>query len=92
MLRGTLPPWRSSTASAAPRSERAFWLWKPVWKIALAISPSLGVGERLRVGIARGRGPGVTMLTRSSVHWAERIVATSSSHGVVKSSEQRASG
>ena len=32
------------------------------------------------------------MLTRSSVHWAERMVATSSSQGVVKSSEQRASG
>ena len=42
-------------------------------------------------GSAR-KSPGVTRLTRSSVHCAERIVATSSSHGVVKSSEQRASG
>ena len=34
----------------------------------------------------------VTRLTRSSVHWAERIVATSNSSGVWKSSEQVASG
>ena len=35
---------------------------------------------------------GVTLFTRSSVHCAERMVATSSSSGVEKASEQRASG
>ena len=51
----------------------------------------VGVGKRLRAGVP-ANSSGVTRLTRSSVVWAERIVATSSSHGVVKSSEVRASG
>ena len=63
---------------AAPRSERAFWLWKPVGKIAFAISPSSASANAAGVG-KRANSSGVTMLTRASVHWAERIVATSSS-------------
>ena len=39
-----------------------------------------------------GTGSLVTWLTRTSVHWAERIVATSNSRGDWKSSEQVASG
>ena len=37
-------------------------------------------GHRVRGREARNNS-GVTMLTRTSVHWAERMVATSSSHG-----------
>ena len=36
--------------------------------------------------------PGVTMLTRLSVHWAERIVATSNSHGELCVSSQTTPG
>ena len=39
-----------------------------------------------------GKEPRVTMLTRLSVLWAERIVATNSSKGVVKLSSHLASG
>jgi hypothetical protein len=38
------------------------------------------------------KSSGVTVLTRASVHWADRIVATSSSHGVVQVSSVRGSG
>ena len=40
--------------------------------------------RRRRVGYLRNRSL-VTMFTRTSVHWAERIVATSSSSGLLKS-------
>src|SRR5690606_18662427 len=40
----------------------------------------------------RANNTGVTLLTLRSVHWADRMVATRSSRGVVKSSSQCASG
>src|SRR5207247_1425222 len=52
-------------------------------------APARGAGRAARAQSRADRyfakGPGVTMFTRSSVHWAARIVATRSSSGLVKS-------
>src|ERR1700722_4433247 len=50
-----------------------------------ALAIAAGVGKRRK-------STGVTMLTRASVHCAERMVATSSSHGLRCSSAQVAPG
>ena len=76
---------------AAPINDLALLRKKPVEWIASSTSlwsapaKASGVGKRSNSG-------GVTRLTRSSVHCAERIVATSSSHGVRNVSEHLASG
>ena len=53
---------------------------------------AVGARRRRRRSDSGRTAPGVTRLTRRSVHCAERIVATTSSSGVVKSSSQCASG
>ena len=65
---------------AAPWMDLALLWKKPVVRIRAssygrgALDIAAGVGKRRK-------SSGVTMLTRTSVHWAERIVATSSSQG-----------
>ena len=51
----------------------------------------VGVGEVAGVGY-RANSAGVTLFTISSVHWADRIVATSSWNGIRATSAHSASG
>ena len=57
-------------------------LWKPGGEITSASSGLVAPRRAPRASGQRRNSPGVTSLTRASVHWAERITATSSSHGV----------
>ena len=52
---------------------------------ARAAASAAGSGQRRN-------NSGVTMFTRLSVHWAERMVAITSWNGVAKSREQWAAG
>ena len=58
------------------------------------IFSSVGSGARaIASGVGKRRNSsGVTLFTRSSVHWAERIVAQTSWNGVSRSSSQSTSG
>ena len=49
---------------------------KPVERISSSTS-ACEPAARARASGYRAKSAGVTMLTRTSVHWAERIVATS---------------
>src|SRR5450432_1608526 len=76
---------------AVPLRLLAFWRKKPVVRMSAS---SLGSGA---FAMASGVGyflksAGVTRLTRSSVHWADRIVAQTSWKGVSRSSSQSTSG
>src|SRR5207249_1997448 len=85
------PGARPRPVPAMPTIERAFARKKPVeW-----ISPSsVARSAAVQSGAVRyfRKSAGVTMFTRSSVHWAARIVATTSSSGVEKLSAILASG
>src|SRR5918996_143018 len=87
-LRGTSPPNRSTRAVAMPMRLRVLFRKKPVdWMIC-----SSSAGSAAARSSGRGYLPntdGVTMLTRSSVVCADRIVATSSSYGLECSSAHR---
>src|ERR1039457_1621958 len=77
---GTWPLNSETTLRAAPWMDFALLWKKPVVRIIFSSS------ARGAVDIAWGGGKslnnsGVSMLTRMSVHWAERIVATRSSQG-----------
>src|SRR5689334_1364965 len=65
---------------AAPISERALLLKNPVDRISFASSSceALAIASIVEYFLKR---PGVTLLTRSSVHCADKIVATSNCHG-----------
>ena len=64
---------------------------KPVERISCSSSAGSAAAKAAALRYF-ANSAGVTLFTRSSVHCAERIVATSSSSGVAKSREQRASG
>ena len=88
---GISPPWCSTTARAIPSNDFAL-LWKnPVGRISASSTAGLAAASARACG-NRSKSAGVTMLTRASVHCAERIVATSNSYGFEKSSSQVASG
>src|SRR5215467_7130860 len=90
-VRGTTPPWSSTSACPMPMSDLALALKKPVEWISVSRvegrARAKSSAVRYRVKSVR-----VTALTRSSVHCADRIVAARSSRGVVKSSSIPAFG
>ncbi len=63
-------------------SERALLLKNPVERMSLANSSCEALAKSSMAGYFL-KSPGVTLLTRSSVHWAERIVATSNCQALV---------
>ena len=69
----------------------AFWRKKPVLRMMLSSAGSGAFAIACGVGYRRNSS-GVTMLTRSSVHCADRIVAHTSWNGVSRSSSQSTSG
>lgn len=82
MVCGTLP-WNSSVMTRpAPWIDFALLRKKPVVRISSsnsgreAAAIALGVGKALK-------SAGVTRLTRTSVHWADKIVATRSCHALL---------
>jgi hypothetical protein len=91
IVRGTSPPCCVTIAFAAPRIERPLALKNPVDRISRSIAPA-GAAASAAASGNRAKSAGVTWLTRSSVHWAERIVETRSSSGEACSSEHPASG
>ncbi len=58
----------------------------------LVISSALSASAKARASGKRAKRVGVTWFTRSSVHCADKMVATSSCSGPSKSNSQRASG
>ncbi len=80
MSRGTWPPKSEKILRAAPEMDLALLLKKPVERMSWASSAWFAAAKSWTVGYLR-KSPGVTMLTRRSVHCAERIVATSNSQG-----------
>ena len=90
-VRGTSPPWRSTMARQQPITLRALLRKKPVGRIVSSSSAGSASARSFAVRYRRKR-VGVTWLTRSSVHWAARMVAISSWSGVLKSSITREPG
>src|ERR671935_199956 len=88
---GPSPPWRSTSAFDIPSSERVLARKNPVERMSFSRLGGRARASSRAVGYLR-KSSGVTMFTRSSVHCAERIVATSSSNGVRNSSAMVASG
>ena len=80
MVRGTFPPCDRTISRDAPRIDFAFDRKKPVDRISSSRRSCVAEAIVLASGNSRKRA-GVTMFTRASVHWAERIVATRSSNG-----------
>ena len=70
------------TRFAAPTIDFDLLLKNPVLLMSCASTSGRTAAKSCGVGYFLNR-PGVTSLTRLSVHCAERIVATSSSHGFV---------
>ena len=69
------------TRFAAPTIDLALLLKNPVDRISWASTSGLTAAKSAGVGYF-ANSPGVTSLTRLSVHCADRIVATSNSHGL----------
>ena len=93
MVSGTLP------ADARPRRRArppgwtcVFWRKKPVALDQRLDPRRVGGGQRLRASGSAANSAGVTRFTILSVHWADRMVATTSSHGERWSSSHQASG
>src|ERR1039457_192200 len=76
----TWPLNSETTLRAAPWMDFALLWKKPVVRLILSSSARVAVDIACGVG-KRLNNSGVAMLTRTSVHWAERIVATRSSQG-----------
>ena len=76
---------------AAPTIDLALLLKKPVLRMSCASTSGRTAAKSCGVGYLANR-PGVTSLTRLSVHCAERMVATSNSQGLLWCSAQVASG
>jgi len=91
MVRGTLPPKSAITRFAAPTIDLALLLKKPVLRMSFANTSGATAAKSAIVGYL-ANNPGVTSLTRLSVHCAERIVATRSSQGLWCSNAHVASG
>ena len=82
MLRGTSPPKSLMIFRAAPTSDFDLLRKKPV--VRMSSSNSSGWSEAKASGVGYfWKSTGVTMLTRTSVHCAERMVATSSSQALL---------
>src|SRR5258708_357020 len=79
---GTLPAYSLTTFCALPMTDFALLRKKPVERISGSSCSGVSTAKSFGVGYLRNR-MGVTILTRTSVHWAERMVATRSSHGLV---------
>lgn len=78
IVRGTRPPKRSSSARLMAWRACVFWRKNPVGR--MSASSSCGSARAKSSGVRkRAKSCGVTRLTMASVHWAERMVATSSS-------------
>src|SRR5262249_38365540 len=91
MVRGTRPPNSDTIFFAAPVIDLALLLKSPVDRISCARTSVSTAAKSAGVGYL-ANSPGVTSLTRLSVHCAERIVATSSSQGLRCVSAQVTSG
>src|ERR1035438_1412904 len=76
MVFGTTPPNSPTTRCAAPTIDFALLLKNPVLRISFASTSWRTAAKSRGVGYLAKR-PGVTSLTRLSVHCAERMVATS---------------
>src|SRR6185437_15855263 len=80
MVHGTCPPCSSTSARAMPTRCRAL-LWKKL-HVSMSCSTSETVAPASSAADGnRAKSAGVTMFTRTSVHWALSMVATSSSYG-----------
>ena len=88
---GTSPPKRSSKACAIPMMLFVFERKKPVDWMTVSTSEGSACARSAAVGYFANNA-GVTMLTRSSVVCADRIVATRSWNAFSCASAQRASG
>ena len=78
MVSGTSPPCRSSRACAIPMMDLVLFRKNPVLWISCS-STAGSAPARSRAERYFANRAGVTMLTRASVDWADRMVATSSS-------------
>ena len=81
MVLGISPPNSPSTFCAAPIRALDLLLKKPVERISWPNSAWLACAKSETVGYFLNK-PGVTSLTRLSVHCADRMVATSSSQAL----------
>lgn len=81
-VRGTLPPNSDTTFLAAPTMDLALLLKNPVERMSWARTSGATAAKSTGVGYL-ANSPGVTSLTRLSVHWADKMVATRSSQGLV---------
>src|SRR5881394_1143327 len=77
MVSGTSPPWRSSSAWAIPMMDLVLLRKNPVLWISCSSTAGSALA-RSRVERYFANRAGVTRLTRASVDWADRMVATSS--------------
>lgn len=91
IVSGTLPPCSATMCFAAPMIFLALFRKNPVERISFSRMACFALAKCAAVGYFPKRD-GVTMLTRASVHWAERIVATSSWNGSSCRSAVRLSG
>lgn len=82
IVRGTSPPNRATTSRLISTIERALARKNPMEWIRDSTSESGAEPRASGVG-NRAKSAGVVRLTRTSVHWALRMVATSNSHGDV---------
>jgi hypothetical protein len=75
IVSGTRPACRSTSAAAMARRLAVLFRKNPVERIRSSTSPC-EAPARVRGSGKRAKSAGVTRLTRTSVHWAERMVAT----------------
>src|ERR1700730_7177290 len=91
MVFGTWSPHSLTTFRAASTKDLALLLKKPVLRISFASTSGRAAAKSSGVGYL-ANNPGVTALTRLSVHCAERMVATSNSQGLLWCSAHVAAG
>ena len=77
---GTVPSWSSASSAAAPLRDRALERKNPVGLTNVSSSSRSASASDLGFGNLLNRS-GVTLFTRSSVHCADKIVATNNSNG-----------
>src|SRR5438132_3821977 len=88
---GTWPPKFSTIALDAPTTDLALLRKKPVGRRSGSSCSGLAAAMAWGVGYL-WNSPGVTLLTITSVHWADKIVAISSSQALLWCSAQRTLG
>src|SRR5271165_2205099 len=82
ILRGTSPPKSLNILRAAPTTDFDLLRKNPVVRMSGSSSSGLSAAKASIVGYLE-KITGVTMLTRTSVHCAESMVATSNSHALL---------